>query len=285
MYRAKASGRNRFLQFAPTMTAGLRRRLQIQNQLHRALDRGEIQLYYQPQHDLKNDCMIGVEALIRWTSPDLGPVSPSEFIPVAEDSGLIVGIGNWVLREATRQCRRWYDSGHRLKVAVNVSAWQFSRADFVDTVRDALKDSGIPAELLELELTETVLMQDPGEASAELDRLRKMGVLVSIDDFGTGYSSLAYLQRLPIQSLKMDLSFVRSIPPTGEVPPLIRAITALARGLNIDVLAEGVEQPYQARVLLHAGCNRVQGYLYGRPSPPADLTRVLGAICRPSLLV
>ena len=282
MHRAKASGRNRFLQFAPMMTAGLSRRLKIQNQLHRALERGELQLFYQPQHDLKNDRMIGVEALIRWTSADLGSVSPAEFIPVAEESGLIVGIGTWVLREACRQCREWYDAGHPLKVAVNVSAWQFARPDFIETVQDALRKSGIPAELLELELTETVLMQEPGDTSIELDRLREMGVQVSIDDFGTGYSSLAYLQRLPIQSLKIDLSFVRSISENEEVPPLIRAITAVAQGLNIDVIAEGVEQQYQARVLRRAGCDRVQGYLYGRPAPPAELTRLLATDCRPS---
>jgi EAL domain-containing protein (putative c-di-GMP-specific phosphodiesterase class I) len=169
-------------------------------------------------------------------------------------------------------------------VAVNVSAWQFARPDFVDTVWDALRQSGVPAELLVLELTETVLMQEPAEASMELDRLREMGVLVSIDDFGTGYSSLAYLQRLHIQSLKIDLSFVRSIPETEEVPPLIRAITAVARGLNIEVLAEGVEQQYQARVLRRAGCNRVQGYLYGRPVPPEEMTRLLATDCRPSRL-
>ncbi len=284
MCRAKSSGRNRFLQFAPVMTSGLSRRLTIQNELHRALERDELQLVYQPQHDLKDDRMIGVEALLRWTSRQLGPVSPGEFIPLAEESGLIVGIGTWVLREACRQCRLWFDAGHRLKMAVNVSAWQFARPDFVDTVRNALETSGIPAGLLELELTETVLMQEPAEASAELDRLREIGVLVSIDDFGTGYSSLAYLHRLPIQSLKIDLSFVRAIADTEEVPPLIRAITALAHGLNIDVLAEGVEQQYQARVLRRAGCDRVQGYLYGRPTPPAELTRLLNGDCRPSVL-
>jgi diguanylate cyclase (GGDEF)-like protein/PAS domain S-box-containing protein len=284
MHRAKTSGRNRFLQFAPVMTSGLSRRLRIQNQLHRAMDRGELHLFYQAQHDLENDRMIGVEALLRWTSPDLGPVSPGEFIPVAEESGLIVSIGTWVLHEACRQCRIWYDAGHRLRIAVNVSAWQFARPDFVDIVQEALRQSGVPPELLELELTETVLMRDPGEATAELDRLRQMGVLVSIDDFGTGYSSLAYLQRLPIQSLKIDLSFVRAIPISEDVPPLIRAITAVARGLNLDVLAEGVEEQYQARVLRRAGCNRVQGFLYGRPTPSAEVTRLLEADVRPSQL-
>jgi diguanylate cyclase (GGDEF)-like protein/PAS domain S-box-containing protein len=284
MHRAKNSGRNRYLQFAPVMTSGLGRRLKLQNELHRAMERGELQLYYQPQHDLDNDRMIGAEALVRWTSPDLGPVSPGEFIPVAEESGLIVSIGTWVLHEACGQCRRWFDAGHRLRIAVNVSAWQFARPDFVDIVQDALRKTGIPAELLELELTETVLMRDPGEATAELERLRRMGVLVSIDDFGTGYSSLAYLQKLPIQSLKIDLSFVRAISVSEEVPPLIRAITAVARGLNIDVLAEGVEEDYQARVLRRAGCNRVQGYLFGRPAPPAELTRLLEANFRPSQL-
>ncbi len=284
MYRAKGSERNRFLQFAPVMIAGLERRLKIQNQLHRALERGELSLFYQPQHDLKGDRMIGVEALLRWSGRDLGPVSPGEFIPVAEESGLIVEIGTWVLNEACRQSRRWYESGHPLRVAVNVSAWQFARPDFIETVQNALRESGIPAELLELELTETVLMQESGEARADLERLREMGVQVSIDDFGTGYSSLAYLQRLPIQSLKIDLSFVRAISESEEIPPLIRAITALARGLNIDVIAEGVERQYQARVLRRAGCDRVQGYLYGRPMTPEDVTRLLSMDCRPSVI-
>ena len=284
MYRAKGSGRNRFLQFAPAMIAGLDRRLRIQNELHRALERGELSLYYQPQHDLKDDRMIGVEALLRWTARNLGSVSPGEFIPIAEESGLIVEIGTWVLNEACRQCRQWRDGGHPLKVAVNVSAWQFARTDFVETVQSALRNSGIPAELLELELTETVLMQESGEARADLERLRQMGVQVSIDDFGTGYSSLAYLQRLPIQSLKIDLSFVRSISENEEIPPLIRAIIALARGLSIDVIAEGVERHYQSRVLRRAGCDRVQGYLYGRPVPAGDVTTLLSTDCRPSVI-
>ena len=284
MYRAKSTGRNRFLQFTPTMLAGLDRRLKIQNELHRALERGELRLFYQPQHDLKDDRMIGVEALLRWTARDLGTVNPGEFIPVAEESGLIVEIGTWVLNEACRQCRRWYDAGHPIKVAVNVSAWQFARADFVETVQDALRKSGIPAELLELELTESVLMKESGESRGEFERLRQMGVQVSIDDFGTGYSSLAYLQRLPIQSLKIDLSFVKSISENEEIPPLIRAITALAHGLNIAVIAEGVERHYQARVLRRAGCNRVQGYLYGRPVPPEDVTTLLSTDCRPSVI-
>ena len=284
MYRAKGSGRNRFLQFAPVMIAGLERRLKIQNELHRALERGELSLFYQPQHDLKNDRMIGVEALLRWTSRDLGPVSPGEFIPVAEESGLIVEIGTWVLNEACRQSRRWWDGGHPLRVAVNVSAWQFARPEFIETVQTALRESGIPPDLLELELTETVLMRESGEARADLERLRRMGVQVSIDDFGTGYSSLAYLQHLPIQSLKIDLSFVKSITDNEEIPPLVRAIIALSRGLNIDVIAEGVERPYQARVLRRAGCDKVQGYLYGRPVPPEAVTALLSTDCRPSVI-
>jgi diguanylate cyclase (GGDEF)-like protein len=284
MYRAKGSGRNRFLQFAPMMISGLERRLKIQNQLHRALGRQELSLFYQPQHDLKDDRMIGVEALLRWTARDLGVVNPGEFIPVAEESGLIVEIGTWVLKEACRQCRRWYDDGHLLRVAVNVSAWQFARPDFVETVQHVLHETGIPAELLELELTETVLMQESGGARADLERLSQIGVQVSVDDFGTGYSSLAYLQLLPIHSLKIDLSFVRSIPENENVPPLITAITAVARGLNINVIAEGVERQYQARVLRRAGCDRVQGYLYGRPVPADELTRLLATDCRPSTI-
>jgi EAL domain-containing protein (putative c-di-GMP-specific phosphodiesterase class I) len=151
-------------------------------------------------------------------------------------------------------------------------------------VQAALRESGIPAELLELELTETVLMRDAGEARTDLERLRQIGVQISIDDFGTGYSSLAYLQDLPIHSLKIDLSFVRSIPESEKIPPLIRAITALAQGLNIEVIAEGVEQHYQARVLRRAGCDRVQGYLYGRPAPAEDVARLLASDCRPSAI-
>ena len=189
-----------------------------------------------------------------------------------------------MLNGACRQCRLWYQSGHPIKIAVNVSAWQFARPDFVETVEEALRRSGIPADLLELELTETVLMQESGEARADLERIRQLGVQVSIDDFGTGYSSLAYLQRLPIQSLKIDLSFVRSISESEEIPPLIRAIIALARGLSIEVIAEGVERHFQARVLRRAGCDRVQGYLYGRPSPAEEVTRLLSTDCRPSVI-
>lgn len=282
MYRAKGSGRNRFLPFSPAMTSGLTRRLNIQNELHRALDRNELRLFYQPQYDLKCDRIIGAEALLRWASQDLGPIGPGEFIPVAEESGLIVPIGTWVLQEACRQGQIWRELGLPLKLAVNVSALQFARPDFVNIVADALERNGIPASFLELELTESVVMQDPDEVRSSLSRLREMGVLVAIDDFGTGYSSLSYLQSLPIQSLKIDLSFVRSIPKSEEVPPLIRAITALAHGLNIDVLAEGVEEPYQARVLRVAGCDRVQGYLYGRPVPAIEIQKLLASGLRPS---
>ena len=285
MYRAKESGRNRFMQFAPLMIAGLDRRLKIQNELHRALERRELTLHYQPQHDLNDDRMIGVEALLRWNSRDLGPVSPMEFIRVAEESGLIVEIGTWVLKQACRQCRSWYDAGHPIRVAVNVSAWQFARTDFVETVQTAVLEAGIPPQLLELELTETVLMRGCAEANSDLERLRHLGVEISIDDFGTGYSSLAYLQHLPIHALKIDLSFVRAIRDEESIPPLILAITALARGLNLNVIAEGVEHSYQARVLRRAGCHRIQGYLYGRPVPAEDLSRMLSADCRPSAFV
>jgi diguanylate cyclase (GGDEF)-like protein/PAS domain S-box-containing protein len=282
MYGAKASGRHRFLRFSPSMTTGMERRLSIQNGLHRALERNEFCIHYQPQYDLKDNRMIGVEALLRWTSPDLDMVSPSEFIVVAEETGMIMPIGAWVLREACRQGKIWQVAGYPVKVAVNVSALQFARAGFVETVEQALSDTGLPAHLLELELTETVVIQKPEEVREDLMRLRELGVLVAIDDFGMGYSSLSYLPNLPIQSLKIDRSFVQTISKAGEVPPLIRAITALARGLNMRVLAEGVEEDYQARVLRKAGCDLVQGYLYGGPAPVDEVTRLLARGCRAS---
>jgi diguanylate cyclase (GGDEF)-like protein/PAS domain S-box-containing protein len=279
MYGAKASGRNRFLRFSPSMTTGMERRLSIQNGLHRALERNEFCIHYQPQYDLKNNRMIGVEALLRWTSPDLDSVSPSEFIVVAEETGMIMPIGAWVLREACGQGKVWQSAGYPVKVAVNVSALQFARAGFVETVEQALSDTGLPAELLELELTETVVMLEPEAVREDLNRLREIGVLVAIDDFGMGYSSLSYLPNLPIQSLKIDRSFVRTIPRSEDVPPLIRAITALASGLNMQVLAEGVEEEYQARVLRKAGCDLIQGFLYGGAVPADEVTRLLASGC------
>jgi EAL domain-containing protein (putative c-di-GMP-specific phosphodiesterase class I) len=196
----------------------------------------------------------------------LGSVSPAEFIPVAEDSGLIVPIGDWVLRRACFQNRLWQKLGYDpVKVAVNVSAIQFAQSDFVDSVAAALQWCSLDARYLELELTESVLMNDHAECSRRLERLRALGVLCSIDDFGTGYSSLQYLQKLPIHSLKIDLSFVRDIRIGQPTPPLIEAITGLAHGMQLYVIAEGVEEPHQLQALRDVGCDQAQGYLLGHP--------------------
>jgi EAL domain-containing protein (putative c-di-GMP-specific phosphodiesterase class I) len=249
--------------------------MEIEQALRRALECGELQLYYQPQ--VKADGRLtGLEALLVWNHPKLGPTSPGQFIPVAEESGMIVPIGLWALGEACRQNVAWQKAcGARVKVAVNVSATQFSRTDFVESVAQALAKSGLDPALLELELTESVVMRDPEESARQMDRLRALGVSIAIDDFGTGYSSLSYLRRLPIDSLKIDRSFLKEIDRDANTIPLVRAIVALAHGLGLTVVAEGVETRHQLEGLREVGCDRFQGFLLGGPAPPEGIEPLL----------
>jgi EAL domain-containing protein (putative c-di-GMP-specific phosphodiesterase class I) len=268
MYRAKSRGKNRFEYFIPEMSASVAQRLEIETYLRRALERGEFCIHYQPQFDLQSGRMAGQEALLRWNNPKLGAVPPDRFIPVAEESGLIVPIGTWVLEEACRQTAAWRDAGYGLNgVSVNVSAIQFGRPDFVDTVGEALHATGLDPKLLELELTESLVIRDVRESAHQMEKLRKLGVQISVDDFGKGYSSLSYLQRLPIDVLKLDRSFVEELKSSANNSSLVQGIVSLAHGLGIRVTAEGVETEQQLELVHSSGCDKVQGFLLGRPSP------------------
>ena len=267
MYRAKNRGKNSCEFFTPELGVAALERLEIENSLRRALENQELRLYYQPQVDATGK-LAGFEALLAWNHPKLGLTSPAQFIPVAEESGMIVPIGSWVLTEACRQSAVWQHSGcPRVRVAVNVSATQFSRADFTATVAEALSASSLDPSLLELELTEGVVVRDLEESIRQMERLRALGVGISIDDFGTGYSSLSYLRRLPIDALKIDRSFLQEIDREPTTIPLVKAIVALAHGLRLTVVAEGVENRGQLDALRALGCDLFQGYLLGEPVP------------------
>jgi diguanylate cyclase (GGDEF)-like protein/PAS domain S-box-containing protein len=266
MYRAKSRGKNRFEYFVAEMDAPMPQRLEVESYLRRALERGEFSLHYQPQFDLQSGRLVGQEALLRWNNPKLGSIAPDKFIPIAEENGLIVPIGTWVLHEACRQTSAWRQAGYPLKgVAVNVSAVQFGRPDFVNTVDEALRASNLEPRFLELELTERLVIRDVAESASKMAKLRALGVQISVDDFGAGYSSLSYLQRLPIDVLKLDRSFVEDVQSSGS--SLVRGIVSLAHGLGIRVTAEGVETEQQLELVHLSGCDKAQGYLLGRPSP------------------
>lgn len=275
MYKAKELGRNNFQYFAPWMDAQISNRLEMLISLRRALDQNEFKLFYQPKLSLADGRIIGAEALIRWESPEQGMVSPDRFIPFAEEAGLIVPIGEWVLRTACRQNRAWQTAGlPPIPVAVNLSPRQMNQAlpDFVATV---LKESGLSAAFLELEITENVVMKDAEKTVATLNALKRLGLQISVDDFGTGYSSLSYLRRFPVDALKIDKSFVRDIAHDADSAAIVKAIISLAHILNLRVIAEGVEDAAQHLFLQENGCDEVQGYYFGKPMAVDDFTRRL----------
>lgn len=271
LYHAKKSGKSRFLHFDPSMAATSPERLEMEKRLRSALAAGELQLNYQPQVELATGRPTGAEALLRWNPPGLGVISPATFVPILEETGLIVEFGRRALREACRQGRKWLDeSGVALQIAVNVSALQLRDAGFVADVEKALAESGLPAELLELELTESVFIGDYGSARRLLERLHRTGLTLALDDFGTGQSSLSYLQELPFHRLKIDRSFVGTITGPGTCPPLIANIIGMARSLGMASVAEGIERVDQAEVLRATGCAEGQGYLFSPPLPPEE---------------
>ncbi|MFN3397714.1 MAG: putative bifunctional diguanylate cyclase/phosphodiesterase, partial [Sulfurimicrobium sp.] len=272
MYRAKQDGRNRYRFFTPEMQARSARNLQLENALRRALERGQLQLHYQPQVAMGDGRVIGVEALLRWTHPELGSVSPAEFIPIAEDSGQIAAIGEWVLRTAVRQMRAWMDSGIApMIVAVNLSAVQFRQPSLPELVTRIVDEANLPPQYLELELTEGVAMDDPLAAIAVMNDLHRRGIRMSIDDFGTGYSSLSYLKRFKIYKLKIDQSFVRNLSENPEDKAIINAVISLAKSLGLQTIAEGVETEAQLAFLREQGCHEIQGYYYSKPLPAEQL--------------
>lgn len=268
MYRAKALGRNTICFFHPSMQAAADRRLALEKGLRRALGEGEFRLLYQPQVDVSSMEIVGVEALLRWEHPDRGLIPPAEFIPIAEESGLITPIGDWVLKQACAQFRSWHRAGitHRLRhLAINVSPRQFQHPAFVDTLTRHLQTIDIPPGRLELELTENVLIADMDEALDKIKALRALGIRLAIDDFGTGYSSLAYLKRLPLDRLKIDRSFIRGIPQDPSDVAIVDATLAMAFHLGVEVIAEGVENRAQVDFLLSKRCTLCQGFWLGRP--------------------
>lgn len=272
LHGAKEEGRACYAFYTREMNATGAQLLTLERLLRQALANGEFAVVYQPQVDAQTKRLVGVEALLRWNNPQLGNVSPVQFIPIAEATGLIIPIGEWVLRESCRQTRRWHQQmGLDITVAVNLSARQFRREDLMTTVQLALDDSGLPAHLLELEITESLLMADPAGAAIIMDGLRYMGLKIALDDFGTGYSSLAYLKNFPLDRLKLDRAFVKDLPDDESDKAIARAVIALGHNLGLQTLAEGVETPAQADFLAAAGCEIFQGYLYGKPMPAEAL--------------
>jgi diguanylate cyclase (GGDEF)-like protein len=278
MYHVKKSGRNAYRFFEPEMSTFFPQRLVLKNELHTALEEGQFLLHYQPKLDVKTGRLTGMEALVRWLHPKRGLVSPTEFIPLAEETGLIVPLGQWVLREACLQNKAWQERGLPMtRVAVNISGVQFQDKNLVGSIERVLAETGLKPRFLELEITESVIMQNASEAIVMLERLGQMGVDISIDDFGTGYSSLSYLKRFSINKLKIDQSFISNISSDKDDAAIVQAIIALAHSLRLRVVAEGVEQQEQLDFLRLVGDDEYQGYLHSRPLPAAEFERYLEA--------
>lgn len=276
MYQAKETGRDSFQFFRPAMNARAVERQFLEESLRRAVERNELTLHYQPKVNFRTRSITGSEALLRWTHPTRGAISPAQFIPVAEDSGLIVPLGNWVLRRACEQAGAWIEAGLTPgTIAVNVSAMEFRDHNFLAGLFRILDDTKLPPSLLELELTESVLMKHPESAATTLQALRKRGVRIAIDDFGTGYSSLTYLRRFPIDALKIDQSFVAQITTTPEDANIVKAVISMARSLRLRVVAEGVETGEQMSFLQAQDCDEAQGYYFSRPLAAVAFGRLL----------
>ncbi|HXN15478.1 MAG TPA: EAL domain-containing protein, partial [Usitatibacter sp.] len=275
MYHAKDSGRANYQYFTQHMNVAAQQRLNLENALRRALEVNEFDLNYQPIFELPNRRIVGFEALLRWKPAGRGAVPPSEFIASAEDCGLIVPIGEWVLREALNQAKSWQAPGRALRIAINVSSNQLARPNFVERLRRVIEETGIDPKLVDLEVTEGVIIEAAGEARAALDEIAALGVGLAIDDFGTGYSGLAYLKRLPIDTVKIDQSFVRDLTIDADDAAIVTAIVAMARSLGVEVVAEGVETEEQLAELTRLGCHRAQGFLLGRPMGATAVTKML----------
>jgi diguanylate cyclase (GGDEF)-like protein/PAS domain S-box-containing protein len=285
MYQAKQEGRNNFQFFAAEMGARTERHADLRLRLHRAMERGEFELHYQPQVGFAGGNIFGVEALLRWTDAGLGQVPPGQFIPVAEEMGLIVRLGDWVLREACRQCKAWLDGGlGPLRVAVNLSPRQFRQKKLAQRIGEVLRETGLPAACLEIEITEGIVMKHAERAIKTLTELNQLGVQIAIDDFGTGYSSLAYLQRFPVHVLKIDQSFVQAIRGPADQVPIVNTVIQLAKLLGLKGLAEGVETAEQREYMRAHGCDAYQGYLFCKPQSAARIGELLAAHRREKVL-
>jgi len=258
------------------MSAYITERVELGNRLRKALELGEFELYYQPQVNILTSEVVGMEALMRWHNPVEGFTLPSRFIPVAEESGLIVPLGEWALEEACRQNMLWRDAGYPpVRVSVNLSAQQFQAPDLPKTIEDTLERFGLPPDGLEIEITESTIIQNMEAAGFALERMKAHGIRIAIDDFGTGYSSLSYIHRFSIHTLKIDQSFIRVIPEDKDSGTIVAAVVAMARSLGIEVVAEGVETVEQLHFLMEVGCGVAQGYLLGKPMSADDATKFL----------
>lgn len=276
MYQAKEKGRNCYQFYSKAMNATALELLTLEQKLHKAMEQQEFVLYYQPKLDALDQRIIGLEALVRWQNAEIGFISPTQFIPLAEESGLIIPIGEWILHAVCLQNKAWQDAGFKnMKVAVNLSARQFDQPDLIQTITRALDNARLDPKCLELEITESTIMKNPEDASTILGKLKSMGVEISIDDFGTGHSSLGYLRRLPVSYLKIDRSFVMNITTNPNDASIVTAIIALAHTLNLKVVAEGVETQEQLLFLREHGCDEMQGFLFSRPLPAEDISKLL----------
>src|SRR6267378_111440 len=276
MYCAKQRGRNNVQCFASGMNAMTQEKLRVESELESALRLGQLELHYQPKVDTATGEVDSAEALIRWRYPDMGLVPPADFIPIAEECGLIGPIGDWVVREACRQGRAWQDAGlPPIRIAVNLSPTQFRHGNLLATIRHALDDAGLEARFLEVELTESAVMTEPETSVTILEQLSQMGVLVSVDDFGTGYSSMSYLRRLPVAKLKIDREFIREVMSRPDDASIVRAIVSLAHSLRLKVVAEGVETAEQLEFLKTLGCDQYQGYYFSPAVPAKDFVALL----------
>ena len=276
LYSAKANGRNNYQFYLPEMNSQSSNLLNLETLLHQAIEREEFIIYYQPQVNIKTGKITGMEALVRWQQPELGLVPPNKFIPLAEENGLIVNIGEWVLRNACAQTKAWQDAGFsELRIGVNLSPRQFQEPKLVQLVADILAETGLAPECLELEITETTVMQNVDFAKAMLYSLQDLGVQISMDDFGTGYSSLGYLKKFPFDTLKIDQSFVRELKDNFQDIAIISAIIALGRGLNLRIIAEGVETEEQLQLLHRLNCEQIQGYFFSRPLTVENATKFM----------
>ena len=272
LFKAKSVGREGYSLYTEELTAHAQNRVEIASELRRALERQELRVYYQPVHDLHTSRLIGVEALVRWQHPERGLVPPGDFIPIAERTGLIADIDGWVMDQACRQMCQWLADGLPLSfIAINVSSRLFARRELYDQVAQVLHDTGLDPAFLELEVTESAVMDDPEVALEQLHRLRELGLRLAIDDFGTGYSSLLRLKRLPVQKLKIDQGFVAGLPWDEDDAAIVRVVIALAKSMGMQVHAEGIEQVEQARFLLEQNCDMGQGYWFGRPMPALEI--------------
>ncbi|MFP3393113.1 EAL domain-containing protein [Brevibacillus sp. SIMBA_040] len=274
LYTVKSRGKNGFDFFDPSMEAKSLERILMENELRKAIEQEQFQIYYQPKMDISTGTLTGMEALVRWVHPELGIISPNRFIPIAEESGMIVPLGEWILKEACKQNKMWHNQGYELKVSVNLSARQIYQKDLLEVIKATLDETQLEPEWLELEITESIFVK-MDEATVVLQQIREIGIHISIDDFGTGYSSFSYIKSLPVDTIKIDASFIRDVHHNQESQAIVKAIVTIADSLNMKVVAEGIELSDQLEALQQNGCGHGQGYLFSRPLATPDFERFL----------